>query len=129
MTVDLQGCAETDRHTNEAPVVEQAAASSTPKAHPSKTESDTGKETYSSGISIPKPQVPSTAISSAPAVNLPPPAVVEEEDDLNVPVKPGTTCKRKGCGVTFVSDEVNRNGDGEGTKCVYHPAPVILLLV
>jgi len=50
--------------------------------------------------------------------------VVEDEDDLDVPVTPGTVCKRKSCGVAFVSDEVNRIGDGDKTICTYHPAAV-----
>ncbi|THV07933.1 chord-domain-containing protein [Dendrothele bispora CBS 962.96] len=123
--MNIPGCAETDRHSNEVPVTEQVSGSSTPNANPTKTESDTGKETYSSGVSIPKSQTLGTTLASIPTANLPPPTLVEEEDDLSVSVKPGTTCKRKGCGVTFESDEVNRNGDGEGTKCVYHPAPPI----
>ena len=52
------------------------------------------------------------------------PAPVLEEDDLNATVPPGTVCRRKGCGVTFISDEVNRQGDGEGAVCHYHPLPV-----
>jgi hypothetical protein len=60
---------------------------------------------------------------------LPPPVVVEEEDDLATSVAQGTICKHKGCGVAFVSDEVNRLGDGEGTICNYHPKPVREALV
>ena len=52
------------------------------------------------------------------------PAPVLEEDDLSTPVPVGTVCRRKGCGVAFISDEVNRQGDGEGTVCQYHPLPV-----
>jgi len=53
-----------------------------------------------------------------------PPPVVEDEEDLTISVAQGTICKRKGCGVAFVSDEVNRLGDGEGTICSYHPKQV-----
>ena len=61
----------------------------------------------------------------APAEALPQPQpIVEEEDDLDVPVQPGTACRRRGCKTTFVSDDENRKGDGEGTQCTYHPAPV-----
>ncbi|KAF5373017.1 hypothetical protein D9758_001627 [Tetrapyrgos nigripes] len=120
----IPGCAETDHHTSAAPVNEQAEASPAPKVNPTETEADTGKETYSSGITISKPpQAPNSTMAAAPAVDLPPLTIVEEEDDLSVPVTPGTMCKRKGCGVSFVSDEVNRIGDGEGTECVYHPSP------
>jgi len=51
--------------------------------------------------------------------------VIEEEDDLCASVEPGTVCKRKGCGVKFVSDDISRNGDGEGTVCTYHSSPPI----
>jgi len=64
-------------------------------------------------------------LKAVPAPSIPPPPVVEEQDDLSVIVPPGTTCRRKGCGVAFVSDEENRLGDGEGTRCTYHPAPPI----
>jgi len=30
-----------------------------------------------------------------------PVAVIEQEDDLSIPVNVGTTCQRKGCGVVF----------------------------
>lgn len=57
---------------------------------------------------------------------MPPPVVEEEEEeeDLTISVAQGTICKRKGCGVAFVSDEVNRLGDGEGTVCSHHPKQV-----
>ena len=65
------------------------------------------------------------AVAPAPAPIEPTP---EEEDDLTVPVPPGTVCKRKGCGVTFVSDGESRIGDGPGTVCTHHPAPVSSIL-
>ena len=49
---------------------------------------------------------------------------VEEDDDLDVPVTPGTKCKRNGCNVVYVSDEEHRLGDGDGTVCTYHPKQV-----
>ncbi|KAF7311544.1 hypothetical protein MKEN_01056800 [Mycena kentingensis (nom. inval.)] len=64
---------------------------------------------------LPVAAKPKPAPSPAPA------PVVEEEDDLEAVVSPGTTCKRKGCGVAFVSNEENRLGDGQGTVCTYHP--------
>lgn len=64
-----------------------------------------------------------------PMAPAPPAPVVEEEDDPTIPVKVGTTCRRKGCGVAFESDDVNRIGDGEGTVCTYHPAPVSFMNV
>jgi hypothetical protein len=59
-----------------------------------------------------------------PAAPPPPAPIILEEDDISTPVAVGTTCKRNGCQTTFISDEANRLGDGEGTVCVYHPAPV-----
>jgi hypothetical protein len=61
------------------------------------------------------------AIAKAPVQPAP---VVEDEDDPSVSVTAGTICRRKGCGLEFESDEANRIGDGEGTVCTYHPAPV-----
>jgi hypothetical protein len=84
-----------------------------------------GRETYSttlrdatvtpSGSSLTTEQV---------VVPQPVPVVQEEEDDLSVPVPVGTVCKRSGCGAEFVSEEASRIGEGEGTVCRYHPAPV-----
>lgn len=82
------------------------------------SESTAGKEVYSSKLPIAPNQ--SVAVSPTPST----PAIIEDEDDLDVPVSPGVKCQRKGCGITFVSDEVNRIGDDEGTICTYHPAPV-----
>jgi hypothetical protein len=109
----VQGCAR-GNHTDEAPVVE--APKLTSSANLKMTSSAAGTESYSL-----KPTVESV---SKPATPPPPAPLVIEEDDVNTPVSVGTTCKRNGCKSTFVSDEVNRNGDGEGTVCVYHPAPV-----
>ncbi|KAG5349791.1 hypothetical protein C0989_001862 [Termitomyces sp. Mn162] len=81
------------------------------------SESGSGKETYSSGI----PPVPASVPHHPPAV-----APIEvEEDDLSVVIAPGTACRRNGCKAIFVSDAINRQGDGEGTVCTYHPAPPI----
>lgn len=70
-----------------------------------------------------KPATPTLA-TTAPA-EAPAPAVLEEDDlDADVPV--GTVCRRKGCGTAFVSNDINRNGEGEGTICHYHPLPVCI---
>jgi len=53
-----------------------------------------------------------------------PEPVVTEEDDPAVAVAPGTQCKRQGCSAKFVSDAENRQGDGPGAVCTYHPRPV-----
>jgi len=54
-----------------------------------------------------------------------PAAITEEEDDTSVSVMPGALCRRNGCKVSFVSDEVNRQGDGKGVVCTYHPSSPI----
>jgi len=86
------------------------------------TQSKEGKEVYST-TRIPRPQTSapfSTTLPVEPVL----PSQPEEEDDLSVAVAPGTECRRKGCSVTFVSDAENRIGNGDGTVCTYHPAPV-----
>ena len=102
-------------HTDEAPKME--APKSTSSANLTLTETPTGKEVYTSGAS----NIPTSTAAVAVA---PPPPVIEAEDDLSIPVKVGTPCQRKGCAVAFETDEINRIGDGKGTVCTYHPAPV-----
>ncbi|KAG5645922.1 hypothetical protein DXG03_005069 [Asterophora parasitica] len=110
----IPGCAEADRHTVEAPKAELPKP--TPATSFSVEDSGSGQEVYSTvtkqSISVP---------SAAPALALA--SVVEEEDDLKVSVAPGTTCRRTGCKLAFISDAANRQGDGEGTVCTYHPSP------
>jgi hypothetical protein len=53
-----------------------------------------------------------------------PTPVVEEEDDPSAAVNLGVPCRRNGCKVSFVSDEVNRQGDGKEAVCMYHPGSV-----
>lgn len=112
----MQGCTQVDRHTTVAPQVEAPRASA--NVNLTMTESVAGQEVYSSERSSQQ-----TITPAAPPVQEPTP-IIEEEDDLNIPVNPGSTCRRKGCGITFVSDECNRIGEGEGTICTYHPLPV-----
>lgn len=80
-----------------------------------------GKETFHVGG---KPGTPTLAATAPVEVAAAPAPVVLEEDDLTADVPVGTVCRRKGCGTVFVSDSVNRNGEGEGTVCHYHPLPV-----
>src|ERR1700722_2938396 len=106
-------------HSNEAPKIE------TPKSSlPSNlrmTESANGTEVYSSTIAkLSGSEDNMTALSCQAAVT----PAVEEEDNLDVPVKPGTPCLRKGCGTVFVSNEASRMGDGPGTICTHHPLDV-----
>lgn len=130
----IPGCTETDTHSIAAPETAAPAEALSSKPAITSVRDSNGKETFvvggakggvgaaSNAAAAAKP--PPNAVLDASLAATPPP-VVEDEDDLGVSVTPGTTCKRKGCGVSFVSDEVNRIGDGEGTTCVYHPlAPI-----
>ncbi|KAJ6488586.1 HSP20-like chaperone [Mycena vitilis] len=113
----IPGCTQTERHTAEAPRVDAPKPSSS--ANITMTAEADGQEVYSTTSSVQtKPiETVATPVARAP--------IVEEEDDLNTPVDVGTPCKHKGCSVSFVSDEVNRIGEGEGTVCTYHPSPPI----
>jgi hypothetical protein len=82
-----------------------------------------GRETYATTPS--ESQKSSTFTVMTPSLKPEPPLPVQDdEDDTSVPVAPGTPCKRRGCGVTFISEEESRIGEGEGTICNYHPSPV-----
>jgi hypothetical protein len=107
-------------HTDEA--IQMEAPKSSPNVNIKMTESPGGQEIYSS-----TPVQENTSDDNvAPALSrsTPSPAIVEEEDDLDALVKPGTACLHKGCGTMFVSDELNRKGDGPEAVCTYHPSPV-----
>ncbi|OCF43365.1 CORD and CS domain-containing protein [Kwoniella heveanensis CBS 569] len=93
--------------------------------------SATGVETYGTA----KPDKPESgsrtpnansnvAVSSTASAPAPAQKVVEEEDDLSIPVPQGAKCKRLGCGAEWVDEGVSR-GQGEGSKCRYHPQPAI----
>jgi hypothetical protein len=76
-----------------------------------------GKEVYHVGVqsaNAPPAPVEATPTPAAPTLEI---------DDVNAPLEVGALCRRNGCNAAFVSDEVNRQGDGEGTKCRYHPLP------
>ncbi|TFK29805.1 CS-domain-containing protein [Coprinopsis marcescibilis] len=111
----IPGCTETDGHTSAVsePQPAQDPAQKAQVSKPAPVASTInhvvdGLETFS--ITPQKVEAPAAALP-----------IIEDEDDLDARVEPGTQCKRRGCGVTFVSDEVNRIGNGEGTVCVYHP--------
>ncbi|KAI0306546.1 chord-domain-containing protein [Multifurca ochricompacta] len=109
-------------HSTEATKVETSGVASIPNRSITMTESTNGKEVYTTSSAFTLPQKPTERAMTIPVA---PPApskrAEEDEDDLNVVVPQGATCKRAGCKVTFVSDEENRIGDGPGTKCVFHP--------
>ncbi|KAG0318972.1 hypothetical protein BGZ99_005363 [Dissophora globulifera] len=77
-----------------------------------------GSEVYGSAAPVVKPKATTTTTTatSAPPTPAPEP-IVEEEDDLSVAVAVGKTCKRLGCGHTFVSEGESR---GDKVVCQYH---------
>lgn len=110
-----KGCS-TGQHTAET--LKPEARKPTPQANLSVTRNKTGQETYTTSTP------PTTIPLATPTPATPPPPEEEEEEDLSVEVPVGTTCRHKGCGKNFVSNEVSRLGEGEDTICVYHPKPV-----
>lgn len=123
----IPGCT-TGRHTDEQPV--QPAPVSKPDS-PAPTMSKDGVEVYSNGATISMANHTPTPTTVAEAAEdtekKAKPLDVEalpEEDDLSVSVKAGTTCKRRGCGVTYKDDATSR-GEGAEAKCYHHPgAPI-----
>lgn len=113
----LQGCNQGVHleHVPTQPALPKAPPNTTLKL----TASEDGKEAYSTKSILPPKS--STSLSPSPK----PEPIIVEEDDLTIPVYPGTTCKRKGCFTVFVSDGASRTGEGEGTVCMYHPMPPI----
>lgn len=117
-----KGC-EDGAHTEAAPQVIPQVPKPAVTEVLTMTESKEGKEVYSTGPTL-QSQIfaPLLTSTTLPAESILPSS--PEEDDLSVAVAPGTQCRRKGCSVTFASDTENRIGNGEGTVCTYHPAPV-----
>ncbi|GAW06300.1 cord and cs domain protein [Lentinula edodes] len=114
----IMGCVETDRHTNDVPDPEsKAPVAFTAEKEVAKAPSKVLEVSAASSDPAPPPATAKVVPATLP--------VVTEEDDLSVSITPGTSCRRKGCSVTFISDDENRLGDGEGTRCKYHPAPPI----
>ncbi|KAI6126199.1 chord-domain-containing protein [Pisolithus croceorrhizus] len=117
--MNISGCT-VGAHSDEKPDVTSQTHKVPTLGHLTMTKSSQGLEVYSTST------VKSAAGSAATVVTatqIDPP--VEEEDDLRASVIPGTICRRRGCGVAFVSDQENRVGDGTGSVCTYHPAPPI----
>ncbi|KAF9928156.1 hypothetical protein FBU30_002612 [Linnemannia zychae] len=118
----IPGCS-IGRHTDApredaspAPSSEKVEVDSKPATPAPASVDKNGTEVYgstpSSKSATPKPASPPVA-TPAPAE-----PVVEEEDDLSVPVPAGKTCLRRGCGQTYVSEEISR---GPKVSCQYHP--------
>lgn len=108
----IQGCS-TGQHSAEAPKPE--APKPVANTNITAIESKGGQETYTTSAPTAVPIATSTPATP------PPPPEEEEEDDPTVEVPVGTTCRHKGCGKTFISNEVSRFGEGEEAVCVYHP--------
>lgn len=116
----ISGCTEAETHSDASPQV-QLPSKPQPSDHNITAEQTAdGKELFQV-----KPQLdtvpPTNGVEPVPAAFDP----VLEIDDLTKEVPLGTVCRRKGCEVSFVSDEMNRQGDGEGTVCFYHPLPPV----
>ncbi|KAF8928656.1 hypothetical protein BGZ58_009460 [Dissophora ornata] len=96
---------------------EKVEVSSSPKSPAPTAVDKNGTEVYGSApVASPAPAVATPSPAASTATPAPEP-VVEEEDDLSVPVAVGKTCMRRGCGHTFVSEEVSR---GDKAACQYH---------
>jgi hypothetical protein len=91
-----------------------------PNANITSTRAPDGTETF---VSRPAQTSSPKSLTGTPLSAEPTP-IVQEEEDLDAVVPPGTVCRHNACNTPFVSDEVNRLGDGEGTICTYHTAPV-----
>ncbi|KAL1920777.1 uncharacterized protein VTP21DRAFT_11412 [Calcarisporiella thermophila] len=123
----IPGCT-TGRHST-APVPAPTPAPSKPahESAPKHSHIENGVEHYGLPVTPPPPAMRSTPVPFPPAT--PPPnevtkesiIEVEEEDDLSIPVPPGTTCKHKGCGVQYKDDATSRFEGGEEATCIYHP--------
>jgi len=123
----MQGCTR-GVHSVDAPKAEPSGTS-TPNRTPKMTGTVDGKEVYTTSSARGQPPKPAERSEAIPITS--PSASTkkaEDEDDLDATVPPGTACKRAGCKVTFVSNDENRIGDGPGTKCVYHPGAVSVLV-
>jgi len=68
-----------------------------------------------------QPAIARNPVTAQPPRATPSPAPPEEEDDdPDTPVPNGATCRRKGCGATYVAEQ-NR----EQEECVHHPGQAL----
>ncbi|CAG8520907.1 17323_t:CDS:2 [Acaulospora morrowiae] len=79
---------------------------------------ENGVEVYGTGAKYTPPT--STSILPPSAAEKPVQPVEDPEDDLSIPVAPGTKCKRKACDESYVDEATNR-GEGPKARCIYHP--------
>jgi len=72
----------------------------------------------------PKPVAETDTSSRVPqpvpqaAHEAPPPEPESSSDDISIPVAPGTTCRRRGCGIQATADTASSR---DGESCIYHP--------
>ncbi|CAG8481619.1 8637_t:CDS:2 [Dentiscutata erythropus] len=124
----IPGCTK-GRHSNEVPPPTESNETSkesetvSSKLSIEPTVDKNGVEVYNSGPTYTpiqsKPAEPPQKAKPSPQEEKP-----EEEDDLSIPVAPGTVCKRASCNTAYVDDETSRN-EGSQSECVYHPGTPI----
>lgn len=79
------------------------------------TTNSAGQEVYGAAPSLaPLPAAPTPSAPAKPVST----EYVEEQDDAEVVLPKGVTCKRRGCGQTYSGES------REGEECVYHPGAV-----
>ncbi|CAG8436034.1 745_t:CDS:2 [Ambispora gerdemannii] len=131
----IPGCTR-GRHSDQQP---EAVATTKPQedtskysvaATPTATRIENGVEIYGNGPSVSSigKEFESLAVSSSSLssganqiMKKPVNEKTPEEDDLSVPVSPGTKCKRGGCSKTFIDESTSRAEGGTEAECVYHP--------
>ncbi|CAG8621755.1 11568_t:CDS:2 [Funneliformis caledonium] len=124
----IPGCTR-GRHTDQVEKPpKDTTATSEPEVPAPTTQTATriedGVEIYDSGPKIPYAQPTPQTVTEKPK---PKPSPIEkepEEDDLSIPVAPGTVCKRSSCGKKYVDDATSRDLGSED-ECVYHPGTPI----
>ncbi|KAF8590425.1 chord-domain-containing protein [Ramaria rubella] len=108
----ISGCSE-GSHTQERP-----------KPQPPTSGGSNGRETYSTTLAEgTRIEASTSTITNSVMTSQPAAVILEEEDDVSIPVTEGTPCRRRGCNAKFVSDEKSRLDDGGDSVCTYHPAP------
>ncbi|GAA5900309.1 cysteine and histidine-rich domain-containing protein [Sporobolomyces salmoneus] len=114
----FEPCA-TGSHSSEKPepVAKPEDSASTSSKAPSSTSGTT--ETY--GTAAPPLPPPPSAPSASTSTSAPPKPVstayVEEQDDPDVKLEKGMTCKRKSCGKSYGGEGMERSEE----ECRYHP--------
>lgn len=110
----FEPCA-TGTHSSEKPEPVAQPVEAAPASSQAPSSKSGATETY--GSATPAPPLP-----PAPTANTAPPkpvstAYVEEQDDPDVKVEKGMTCKRKSCGKSHEGEGMSRDDE----ECRYHP--------